>query len=288
MADVPSRIVLATRGSDLALRQAEMTRAALQGAYPDLEVELEIVRTCGDRQTQWSLEQQGGTGLFTQEVERVVREGHADVAVHSAKDLPTQIEDGVVVPAYLPRESVNDVLIVREGIQIPDTIATGSPRRRAQAKRLFPKAVWKEIRGNVDTRLNKVARGDAQATLLAAAGLKRLGILKWEGVTFRPLEVRQMVPAPAQGAIALQTRPEHAHVVEAIGCAPTQHAVTVERALLRALGGGCHTAYAAHWANGRLWTFHEAAGHGVFECTDAPGQALDARIEAIAKTLQNA
>ncbi len=287
MAATPSRLVLATRGSDLALRQAELTRERLEAVHPGVEVELEIVKTSGDRQTQWSLEQQGGVGLFTQEVERAVREGRADIAVHSAKDLPTQMEADVTVAACLPREAVNDVLIVREGVAMPESIATGSPRRRAQAKRLFPKAIWKEIRGNVDTRLRKIANGEAEATLLAAAGLKRLGIFSWEGVDLRPLEVRQMVPAPAQGAIALQTLTSKADLLEGVGCVATLQAITIERALLRALGGGCHTAYAAHWSNGRLWTFHETAGHGCFECEATPGPELDARIEAIAKALQD-
>ncbi|MGF1448562.1 MAG: hydroxymethylbilane synthase [Opitutales bacterium] len=288
MAATPSRLVLATRGSDLALRQAELTQARLEAIHPRVEVALEVVRTSGDRQTQWSLEQQGGVGLFTLEVERAVREGRADIAVHSAKDMPTQMEPDVTVAACLPREAVNDVLVVRKGVGVPQVIATGSPRRRAQAKRLFPKAVWKEIRGNVDTRLRKIANGEAEATLLAAAGLKRLGILAWAGVDLRPLEVRQMVPAPAQGAIALQTLTEKAHLLEGVGCGATLHAVTVERALLRALGGGCHTAYAAHWSNGRLWTFHETTGHGCFECAESAGPELDARIETIAKAIQSA
>jgi len=253
-------IRIATRKSPLALAQTGLTLRALAAAHPDLHCEVLQMTTTGDERLKWSLELTGGKGLFTSELERALCAGEADLAVHSAKDLPTEMADGLDLAGFLPRESVNDVLVVRAGCLEPRRIATGSPRRRAQLKRYFPEAEWTEIRGNVGTRLGKIVDGHADATLMALAGLKRLGITAWPGLVFKPLQIAQSVPAAGQGAIALQCRVGEAARFAAIVCAETGFAVELERYFLAAIGGGCHSASAAHYANGRLHVFHEEYG----------------------------
>lgn len=228
-----------------------------------LGVETELLRivTTGDKQTDWSLEQKGGKGLFTSELEAAVEQGKADVAVHSAKDLPGDMPAALAIGGYLPRADARDVLVLRAGTDTPATIATGSPRRRAQIARLFPDAAFSELRGNVDTRLKKIAgQGVADGTILAAAGLKRLGLDTWPGLEFAPLDCEQMVPAVGQGAIAVQCRVDDAAKFAAIFDAATMRAVTMERAFQAALGGGCHTALGAHVAGDTLHLFHAQCG----------------------------
>jgi len=254
------KILLATRKSPLALTQTEMVAAHLRATIPGAECELLKMVTTGDRQAEWSLTKQGGKGLFTAELEQALLRGEAHVAVHSCKDLPGEIVAGLVVAGYMPREDVRDVLVLREGVTTPATIATSSPRRQMQVKKLFPAATFTEIRGNVDTRLKKIAAGAADATILARAGMNRLGIHSWPGVTFRPLNLDESVPAVGQGAIAIQSRTEDAARFAAVLDAPTARSVTVERALQAALGGGCQMAFAAHVAGDKLYFFHEKTG----------------------------
>jgi hydroxymethylbilane synthase len=255
-----SKLVLATRKSPLALVQTEMVAAQLRIA---LEVETELLRivTTGDRQAEWSLEQKGGKGLFTGELEQALLRGEADVAVHSTKDLPGEMPAGLALAGYLPREDARDVLVQREGVKIPQKIATGSPRRRLQIARLFPSVEFTEIRGNVDTRLRKIAEQKlADGTVLAAAGLKRLGIAAWPGLEFRPLTFAEMVPAVGQGAIAIQCRVADVAKLAPVFDAATARALGLERALQSALGGGCHTAFGAHATTDTLYFFHEQTG----------------------------
>ncbi|HQY05418.1 MAG TPA: hydroxymethylbilane synthase [Lacunisphaera sp.] len=263
------KIILATRKSPLALVQAEMVAARLRDAIPGAECELLKIVTTGDKQAEWSLSKQGGKGLFTAELEQALLRGEADVAVHSCKDLPGEMVAGLVVAGYLPREDVRDVLVLREGVTTPATIATGSPRRQMQLKRLFPTATFTEIRGNVDTRLKKIAAGTADATILARAGLNRLGIHSWAGVTFRPLNLDESVPAVGQGAIAIQSRLGDAASFSAVLDAATARNVTVERALQAALGGGCQMAFGAHVAGDKLYFFHEKTGIRTLPLADA-------------------
>jgi hydroxymethylbilane synthase len=255
-----TKLVLATRKSPLALAQTELVAAHLRN---QLGVETELLRivTTGDKQADWSLEQRGGKGLFTGELEAALQRGEADVAVHSCKDLPGDSPAGLAIGGYLPRADARDVLVLHAGVDAPATLATGSPRRRAQIARLFPDATFTEIRGNVDTRLRKIGEQRvADGTILAAAGLKRLEIDTWPGVEFAPLDFDQMVPAVGQGAIAVQCREDDAAKFTAIFDAPTMRAVTMERAFQAALGGGCHTAFGAHVAGDMLHLFHESAG----------------------------
>lgn len=257
---LPNKIVLATRKSPLALAQTELVAARLRAVFPGVECELLKVVTTGDRKLEWSLEKQGGKGLFTAELEQALLSGEAHVAIHSSKDLPNESALGLVIAGYLPREDPRDVLIVRRGVSTPATIATSSPRRRLQIQRLFPVATFTEIRGNVDTRLKKIAAGAADATVLAAAGMKRLGIAEWPELEFRPLSFAQMVPAVGQGAVAIQTRPELAPHLTAAFDAATARQMALERALQGRLGGGCQLAFAAHATPDTLYFFHEQTG----------------------------
>jgi hydroxymethylbilane synthase len=255
-----TKLVLATRKSPLALTQTEMVAAHLRNQL-GVETELLKIVTTGDKQTEWSLEKRGGKGLFTSELEAALLRGEADVAVHSTKDLPGDQPAGLAIGGYMPRADTRDVLVLRSGVETPALIATGSPRRRLQVQRLFPEVHFTEIRGNVDTRLRKIGELKvADGSILAAAGLKRLGIDSWPGVEFAPLEFDQMVPAVGQGAIAVQCRETDAAKFAAVFDAATMRAVTVERAFQNALGGGCHTAFAAHVAGDTLHLFHENCG----------------------------
>jgi hydroxymethylbilane synthase len=263
------KIVLATRKSPLALVQAELVAARLMAEIPGAQCELLKVVTTGDKQAEWSLSKQGGKGLFTAELEQAMLRGEADAAVHSCKDLPGENTAGLTVAGYLPRADVRDVLVLRAGVTSPATIATGSPRRQLQLKALFPAAAFTEIRGNVDTRLKKIVAREADATVLAAAGLNRLGILSWPGVTFRPLDFAESVPAVGQGAIAIQCRAgDEGRFAKALDAA-TARCVTLERAFQAQLGAGCQIAFAAHATPDMLYFFHEKTGRHALKLTEA-------------------
>lgn len=255
-----SRLVIATRKSPLALAQTEMVAAHLR-AKLGVETELLRIVTTGDKQTEWSLEKRGGKGLFTSELEAALLRGEADIAVHSTKDLPGEMPAGLAIGGYLPRADARDVLVLRVGVEKPVRIATGSPRRRLQLKARHPDLEFTEIRGNVDTRLRKIReQALADGTVLAAAGLKRLGIESWPGVVFSPIGFDAMVPAVGQAAVAVQCREADAARFAAVLDAATARVVNVERAFQAALGGGCHTAFAAHVDGGTLHLFHEKCG----------------------------
>lgn len=254
------KLILATRKSPLALAQAELAAAYLR-ERTGAECELLKLVTTGDQQAEWSLEEKGGKGLFTRELEAALLRKDADLAVHSAKDLPGEVARGLSTVGYLPREDPRDTLILRSGVAAPKMLATGSPRRRYQAATLFPNLAFVEIRGNVDTRLKKIAeRNAADGTILAAAGLKRLGIGSWPGVEFHSIGFESMVPAVGQGAIAIQCRSADEAGFAGIFDAATARALGLERAIQSALGGGCHTALGAHVAGNTLFFYHENVG----------------------------
>jgi len=282
---VSHKIVLATRKSPLALAQAELVASRLRAAFPGVACELLKVVTTGDRKLEWSLEKQGGKGLFTAELEQALLQGAADGAVHSSKDLPNELADGLVIAGYPPREDPRDVLVVRQGVTTPATIATGSPRRRLQISLQFPDATFTEIRGNVDTRLRKIADGAADATVLAAAGLRRLGIAGWAGLEFRPLAFAQMVPAVGQGAVAIQTRAADAAKYAAAFDAATARQLGLERALQGRFGGGCQLAFAAHATAETLYVFHERTGQRRLPLAPVDFDQPAATAERIWKTL---
>lgn len=278
----PARINIVTRGSPLARRQTELTIERLSKLLPGTEFVTEIIVTTGDKRTEWSLEKQGGKGLFTSELEAALREGRGDIAVHSAKDLPTEMPEGLTIAGYLPREDAADMLIRRADCPAPKRIATGSPRRRTQARILFPDAEFTELRGNVDTRLKKIAAGEADASFLAAAGLNRLGIRGWPGLVFERFGLDRMVSAAGQAAVAIQTRVEDAAFFAPLLDADAARAVTIERRFLARLGEGCHTAFAAHWENGKIHLFRDDFGRHTYDFpTPAGDAALDAAVDAV-------
>jgi len=282
----PEIIRLATRGSPLALRQTELTIAHLSAQMPETEFEVVRIKTTGDKQKHWNLEKKGGKGLFTKELELALLVGEADIAVHSAKDLPTEEPGGLVLAGFLPRAPAHDILVVRNECKEVRFVATGSPRRRSQLKNVLPCAVWSEIRGNVDTRLKKVASGTVDATVLAAAGLARLGINEWPGVEFRPFTPQQVVPAVGQGAVALQVREDDRDRFAPYLCEETAQAVSIERLLLKSLGGGCHTAVGGYFDGEKLHVYHEQSGRREFPLTEADLQEPDAVIAQILRELE--
>lgn len=282
---LPDHLVLATRRSPLAIKQTEMAMAHLAEKLPGTNFSILPMVTTGDQQQAWSLSKVGGKGLFTGELENALLDGTAHLAVHSAKDLPTEIPEGLDLAGFLPRADPRDVLIRRVERAAIRSIACGSPRRRAQVGRLFPEVEWREIRGSVETRLRKIAEGEADATLLAAAGLQRLGITGREGLIFDPLTLEECVPATGQAAIALEVRTAWRPWLEPFLDADTGLAIRLERYLLALLGGGCHSATAIHCQGHRLLVFQEKSGrqsvllHGEFE------QDLRLEIEQVAVRL---
>jgi hydroxymethylbilane synthase len=276
-------IKIATRKSPLALKQTEQVRAWLQAALPqDAFSELRL-STQVDERLSWSLEKRGGIGLFTKELEEALLDGRAELAVHSAKDLPTAFQNDLHIAGYLPRARANDVLVHQSGKPSPAHIASSSPRRRAQVGLLQPQAEWTTIRGNVSTRLRKIAESEteAEATLLAAAGLDRLEIHSHENLEFVELSIEQVVPAPGQAAIAIQCRGADLEKYQGLFCATTQLAVSLERAFLRRLGGGCQTPVGAHYLHGTFYIYHPQVGHQTFQRTLDSISAIDAYLDAI-------
>jgi hydroxymethylbilane synthase len=262
------KLVLATRKSPLALVQTEMVAARFREAIPGAECELLKIVTTGDRKTEWSLSEKGGKGLFTAELEEALLRGEADVAVHSCKDLPGENPPGLAIAGYLPRQDTRDVLVVRDGVTTPHSIASASPRRRLQLQRIFPTAKFSEIRGNVDTRLRKIAEGQADATVLAAAGLNRLGIKEWPGVSFRPLALDESVPAVGQGAVAVQCRAGDVAKFASVLDPQVAQTVGLERHFQALLGGGCQIAFGAHVTENQLYFFHENTGIHTLQLTE--------------------
>ncbi len=255
---------IGTRGSPLALAQAMETKRRLAGIHPDLAdeaaIEIVVIKTTGDRIQDRALMEIGGKGLFTKEIEEALYDGSIDIAVHSMKDMPTVLPDGLGVRAILEREDARDAWFSREGLELQDLpsgaiVGSASLRRQAQIKHLRPDIEVVTFRGNVGTRLDKLARGEVDATVLAMAGLKRLGKVD---LATSALSTETMLPAVAQGAIGLEVRLDDKATLERI--APLNHhesavRVETERALLAELDGSCRTpiaAYAEIEADGKI------------------------------------
>jgi hydroxymethylbilane synthase len=249
----PDRLVIGTRRSPLALRQAEEARARLaaaSGRDPEA-MPLSPMTTSGDRIQDRALAEAGGKGLFTKELDAALLDGRIDLAVHSAKDLPTDLPDDIAIAGYLPREDVRDAFISRRAESLAAlppgaVVGTASLRRQAQVQRLRPDLSVALLRGNVGTRLARIERGEFDATLLALAGLKRLG-LAHEATAI--LDVDIFLPAVGQGAIALVARAGDAATLAAVSTiahGETGIALAAERAFLRVLDGSCRTPIAGH------------------------------------------
>jgi hydroxymethylbilane synthase len=240
---------LGSRGSPLALVQANLVRDALITAHQldEAEVEIIVIRTTGDAVQDRPLAEIGGKALWTKELDRALLAGEIDAAVHSMKDVETLRPEMIVIAAMLPRADVRDRLVGAESIEAirqGGVIGTSSPRRAAQIRRLRPDLSAVLFRGNVDTRLAKLAAGEADATLLAAAGLERLGRHD-VGVA---LSTETLLPAPAQGAVGIEARADDSHarrLLAAIDHAETHACVAAERALLAGLQADCHSPVAA-------------------------------------------
>ena len=252
---------IGTRGSPLALAQARMVRARLAAVrgVDEERIALNIIRTTGDVIQDRTLAQAGGKGLFTKEIEEALLADAIDLAVHSAKDMPTALPDGLMIAAVLPREDARDVFISRVAKTLQElrpgaVVGTASLRRQAIVKRLRPDLNVVPIRGNVDTRLRKLDEGVVDATLLALAGLKRLGLTHALTSIF---EIDEFLPAVGQGIVAIEARQNDSAtrtLLDAINHAETATALIAERAFLAVLDGSCRTPIAGHAviAAGRL------------------------------------
>ncbi len=295
---------IGTRGSPLALAQAYETRTRLMAAHglPEDMFEIVVLSTKGDRITDRSLALIGGKGLFTEEIEAQLSSGELDFAVHSSKDMPTKLPDDLHLSAYLPREDIRDAFIGRTAKRLLDlpqgaTVGSASLRRQALIRRLRPDVNVIVFRGQVDTRLGKLAEGQADATLLAYAGLKRLGKLD---VPTELLDPVSFPPAPAQGAICIESRMNDDRInglLAAIDDRATRAAVTCERGFLATLDGSCRTPIAGYATvegdhlqfRGMILTpdgsrFHEIETSGTASDAatlgEAAGQAIRARAGA--------
>ena len=244
--DSPFRI--GTRGSPLALAQAHETRSRLMAAFdlPEAAFEIVVIKVTGDAIQDRPLNQIGGKGLFTREIEEALADGSIDIAVHSMKDMPVEQPDGLILDCYLPREDVRDAFVSLRYSRLADlpqgaTVGTSSLRRKAQLLVRRPDLTVVEFRGNVQTRLRKLSEGVAEATFLAMAGLNRLNMTE---VPKSPVEPEDMLPAIAQGAIGIERRiadDRGATMLVAIHHAPTGQRLAAERAFLAALDGSCQT-----------------------------------------------
>lgn len=291
---------IGTRGSPLALAQAYETRDRLMAAHglPQALFEVVVLSTQGDRITDRPLSEIGGKGLFTEELEQQLLSGDLDFAVHSSKDMPTRLPEGLVLSAYLPREDVRDAFIGAAAPRLTElphgaTVGSSSLRRQALIRRLRPDLNVITFRGLVDTRLRKLAEGQVDATLLAYAGLRRLGK---QDVPTELLDPKEFPPAPAQGAICVESRIGDDRInglLEAINDRATFDAVSCERAFLAALDGSCRTPIAGYARcdgdkltfSGMILTpdgerFHEIETGGVRTDAAAIGRAAGEAIRA--------
>ncbi len=236
-------IRLGSRGSRLALTQAELAADALRAARPDVDVAIVPITTAGDRDRSKPFGEIGARGVFVKEIEEALLAGRVDAAVHSAKDMTSTDAEGLSIGAYLAREDPRDALCGAEGLRPGLRVGTASVRRRAQLLALEPRLSVEPLRGNVDTRLRKRGERGLDAIVLAAAGLERLGLADEIGHRFAPEE---LLPEAGQGAIALQVRAGEEELVGALDDPETRRRVQAERACVFRIGGGCLAPIAAY------------------------------------------
>ncbi|MCH7717939.1 MAG: hydroxymethylbilane synthase [Chloroflexi bacterium] len=243
-------LIVGTRGSRLALRQTELVVQSLRTHHPELQFQVREVRTEGDRRAQDSLSSIGGQGVFVKELEAALLRREVDLAVHSLKDVPTELTPGLTLAAIPERADPRDALVSRDGATLatlPDgaRVGTGSARRAVQIRALRPELTPVDIRGNVDTRIRKADEGEVDAVVLAAAGLERLGLLERAAEL---LSTDAMLPAVGQGALAIEARADDTQLLDllaAIDHRETRLACEAERAFLGRLGGGCRLPFGA-------------------------------------------
>lgn len=240
------KLIIATRGSKLAMWQAEHIKARLEALRPGLDVELKIVITSGDKIQDIALSKIGGKGLFLKEIEEAMLRGEAHMAVHSLKDVPTVMPEGLPLAAITQREDVRDAMLSEKYENLNSlphgaVVGTSSLRRKMQLLLLRPDLVIKDLRGNVDTRIRKLKEGEYDAIILASAGINRLG-LSGTVQYFYPILLSEMIPSMGQGALGLQTieDKEIFDLVRELNHKPTEIEVTIERDFVDLLEGGCH------------------------------------------------
>lgn len=243
------KIKIGTRGSDLAIAQTNQVIAALERAFPNIIAETVILKTEGDKILDKPLPEFGGKGVFVTAFEEALLEGRIDLAVHSAKDMPMELAKGLVIAGVLKREDARDVLVMRRDIKEKEdlVIGTGSLRRKLQIQTIYPKAVYQGIRGNVPTRLHKLREREYDAVVLAAAGLKRLGLQAEKDLVYRYFSYDEVVPAGGQAIIAIEGRKEDmvTRMVQEISDEIAFAELMTERSILQILEAGCHEAVGA-------------------------------------------
>lgn len=254
-----TRLRIGTRGSALALAQSNHVQARLEALSPEVAVDLVIIKTTGDKMSESALGNIGGKGVFIKEIEEALLDSRVDLAVHSLKDVPTDLAPGLALSAVLEREDPRDCLVSRFGEQLLELprgalVGTSSLRRQAQIRAAKKGLRVEDLRGNLDTRLAKVTRGDVDAAVVAYAGVRRLGRAE-EVSEVIPLDI--MLPAPGQGFVTIETRRDDARVVPwvaRLNDPAAERAARAERSFLAGLGGGCRVPFAAHAReeNGRL------------------------------------
>ncbi len=246
---------IGTRGSALALAQTELVVSAIKAKYPGAVIEKVIISTKGDRETDKPVSSFGDKGVFIAEIEEALSNGSIDMAVHSAKDLPGELKEGLCIPCVLPREDARDVLVTRAGTLFEDlhdkpgvVIGTGSRRRQMQFLKLCGNAEFKGIRGNVDTRINKLRNGVYDGIILAAAGLKRLCLDKEKDLSYKYFDIEEIMPAGGQGIIAVEARKEDVNkdtytgrILRDINDSGTFIHFQNERKIIEASGAGCNS-----------------------------------------------
>lgn len=275
-------IVIGTRGSKLAMAQASQVCEALKWRFPEHTYEIVVISTKGDRCQNVALKNMGDKGIFVKEIQENLQRGTIHLGVHSMKDMPTERVGGLMFTRAWKREDARDVLVLREASSLEDmkagaVIGTGSIRRGSQLKKLRPDIRIVDIRGNVDTRLKKMKEQKLDGIILAAAGLKRLGM---ETVITQYLEPEQMVPACAQGVLALEIREDNRELkamLDSFSDEESEACVRAERSFLMAVGGGCHVPAGAY-CRARRWSQGQAR---MLEMTAVLGTMDGSRLERV-------
>ena len=253
------KIVVASRASRLAVIQSELVMKEISAAFPEIELSLVTMKTTGDRIQDKTLDQIGGKGLFVKELDQALLSGDADITVHSLKDMPMYVPEEIPLAAYSVREDPRDVLILPKGVTEIDKslpVGTSSLRRSLQIRRLYPGVTTAPVRGNVETRLRKLDEGQYSSLIMAAAGIKRLGLDHRISRTFEPEE---FIPASCQGILGIQARAADTELIRtvlpAISCRESELSASAERAFIRTIGADCGSPDTAFsWAeDGKLF-----------------------------------
>jgi len=300
LAAPPTELVIASRESRLAMWQAEFVRDALRKLYPSCDVRILGMTTRGDQILDRTLSKVGGKGLFVKELENALADGRADLAVHSLKDVPMSLPEGFALAAVMEREDPRDAFVSNDfaslgALPAGSVVGTSSLRREAMLRARYPELIVQPLRGNLDTRLSKLDRGDYAAIILASAGLKRLGLA---GRIRAWLEPEESLPSAGQGALGIEIRagrPELAAWLAPLKHEPTRLAVEAERAVSRALGGSCDVPLAAYadWQGAQLHlasrvSMPDGSRAAFAEASAAVTSAADALAlgEAVARSLE--